>query len=111
MLGLPSIAMVGFALAALVMRHWRYRIHRAARRNAISPNQVHLALDPARWSEHGEGAHARRLHPEFREALREPRRRGGAAVDLRKSEEQAEAEFVSINCEPEDSAVRAARRR
>src|SRR5258705_12871450 len=59
MLGLPSIAMVGFGLAALVTRHWRCKIHRDARRSATAPNQVHLALDPERWGDHGESAHAK----------------------------------------------------
>ena len=112
MLGLPSIAMVGFGLAALVTRHWRYKIHRAARRNALSPNHVHLALDPARWGEHGDVPRSNNLpHPAFQKRAQQDRWWEQAPVDLLKPEQQAEAEFVSINCEPQDSTVRAAQRR
>jgi hypothetical protein len=117
MLGLPSIAMVGFGLAALVTRHWRCKIHRAARRDAIAPNHVHLALDPERWGDHGENVHARDLP---RSALRMTAlRKIGQSDKLweRTAEEsleaaqQSEAEFASINPAPQDSSLRAAQRR
>lgn len=112
MLGLPSIAMVGFGLAALVTRHWRYRIQREARRNAMSPNHVHLALDPVRWGDHGEDAHSKNLpHQAFQKRAHQDPWCEQAPVDLLKPQEQSEAEFVSINCEPQDSTVRAAQRR
>jgi hypothetical protein len=108
MLGLPSIAMVGFGLAALVTRHWRYKIHRAARRNAISPNHMHLALDPSRWVDHGSvGQSNNLLHPAFQERAHQDRW-SEQTVEI---EKQSEAEFLSINCEREDSTVRAAQRR
>src|SRR5258705_6740310 len=105
MLGLPSIAMVGFGIAALVARHWRYKIHRAARRNAISPNHVHLALDPVGWADQGEAA-----HPAYKICAHEGRVWKRAPVDLLKPSEQSEVEIVSINCEPQDSTARAAQR-
>jgi hypothetical protein len=112
MLGLPSIAMVGFGLAALVTRHWRYRIQREARRNAMSPNHVHLALDPVRWGNYGEERHSKNLpDPAFQKRARQDPWCEQAPVDLLKPHEQSEAEFVSINCEPQDSTVRAAQRR
>ncbi len=110
MLGLPSIAMVAFGLAALVTRHWRHKIERA-RRNTISPNHVHLALDPVRWGDQGEVARAKHTHPDFRESGRGNRWCGVAAVDLLNAGEQSDAQFVSVNCGREDSAVRAAQRR
>ncbi len=112
MLGLPSIAMVGFGLAALVTRHWRCKIHRDARRNAMAPNPVHLALDPERWGEHGECAHARNLaHSALRKTAQENRFWEQMAGDLLKTGEQPEADFVSVNCERQDSRIRAAQRR
>jgi hypothetical protein len=112
MLGLPSIAMVGFGLAAVVARHWRYKIHRAARRNAISQSHVHLALDPVGWGDQGEVAHSNNLpYPVYQERARQDRVWKRAPVDLLKPSEQSETEFVSINCESQDSTVRAAQRR
>jgi hypothetical protein len=117
MLGLPSIAMIGFGLAALATRHWRCRIHRAARRNAISTNQVHLALDPERWADHGENAHAKdhshsaRRKTVLRKAGLGDRFWERMADESLETQEQSEAEFVSINPEPQDSSLRAAQRR
>lgn len=117
MLDLPSIAMVGFGLAALVTRHWRCKIHRAARRDAIAPNHLHLALDPERWGDHGENIHARDLP---RSALRKTalRKIGHGdgfwermAEESLEAAEQSEAEFASTNPEPQDSSLRAAQRR
>jgi hypothetical protein len=112
MLGLPSIAMAGFALAALVTRHWRYKIHRAARRNAISPSHVHLALDPVRWGDHGEGARSKnRPQSALRKTANDNRFWERMAGDSLEGEDQSEVEFVSINCELLDSSIRAAQRR
>ena len=112
MLGLPSIAMMGFGLAALVTRHWRCKINRDARRNAVAPNPVHLALDPERWGEHGECAHAGNLvRSALRKTAQENRFREQITGDLLKAEEQSEAEFFSLNCERQDSRIRAAQRR
>src|SRR5205814_127937 len=100
MLGLPSIAMVGFGLAALVTRHWRCKIHRDAHRNATAPNPVHLALDPERWGENGECAQPRNLaHSALRKTAQENRLWEQMAGDLLKTEEQPEADIVSVNCE------------
>ncbi len=108
MLGLPSIAMVGFGLAALVTRHWRYKIQRATRRNAISPNHVHLALDPVKWGDHGESSDSRNLpHPGFLKRAHH----GQWLARAVETEDQSDAECVCINCEPLDSTVRAAQRR
>ena len=112
MLGLPSIAMVGFGLAALVTRHWRCKIHRDARRNAMAPNPVHLALDPERWGDHGERAHPRNLaHFAMRKTVHENRFWEQMTDDLLKAEEPSEAEIVSLNCERQVSSIRAAQRR
>jgi hypothetical protein len=112
MLGLPSIAMVGFALAALVTRHWRHKIHRAARRNAISPNHVHLALDPVRWGDHAEDARSKnRPRSALRKTVNDNRFWDQMNSDLREAETQSEADFVNINCELQDSSIRAAQRR
>ena len=111
MLGLPGIVMVGFGLAALVTRHWRCKIHRAARRDTIAPNHVHLALDPTRWGALGEEAHAKKpAHPAMRRTAQENRFWEHMAGDSL-AEEQSETEFVSVNCEPQDSRIRAAQRR
>ena len=117
MLGLPSIAMVGFGLAALVTRHWRCKILRDARRSAIATNPVHLALDPERWADHGEHAHVTDIpHSALRKTA--PRKTGQGdrfwermAHEALEAEEQSEAGFVSINREPQDSSIRAAQRR
>ena len=117
MLGLPSIAMVGFGLAALVTRHWRCKIHRDARRNAVAPNPVHLALDPERWGDHGESAHAKPIaHSVLRKtALRKTGRDDRfwerMAHEALEAEEQSETGFVSIHGETQDSSIRAAQRR
>lgn len=111
MLGLPSIAMVGFALAALVTRHWRLRIHRAARRNAISPSHVHLALDPVRWGDHGEDARSRSPRSALRKTATDNRFWERMSDDFVEAEDPSQAEFVSFNCEPQDSSIRAAQRR
>ena len=111
MLGLPSIAMVGFGLAALVTRHWRHRIHRAARRNAISPSHVHLALDPVRWGDHGEDPRSRSPRSVLRKTATDNRFWGRMSDDFVEAEGQSQEEFVSINCEPQDSSIRAAQRR
>jgi len=109
MLGLPSIAMVGFGLAAVVVRHWRYRIHRAAHRNnAMSPNHVHLALDPVGWADQGKVAISQnRPHRAYQKRAHQDRVWERSA----ETEEQSEAEIVSINCESQDSTARAAQRR
>ena len=111
MLGLPSIAMVGFALAALVTRHWRHRIHSAARRNAISPSPVHLALDPVRWGDQCEDARSKNPRSALRKTATANRFWGRMGDDFVEAEGQSQAEFVSINCEPQDSSIRAAQRR
>jgi hypothetical protein len=112
MLGLPSIAMVGFGLAALVTRHWRCKIHRDARRNAMALNPVHLALDPERWGDHGENAHAKYLaHSALRKTAQENRFWEQMAGDFLEPEECSEAEFVSLHREAQDSSIRAAQRR
>src|SRR6476661_8492310 len=112
MLGLPSIAMVGFGLAALVTRHWRCKIHRDARRNAMAANPVHLALDPERWGDHGERAQAKDLaHLALRKTAHENRFWEKMTDDLLKADEQFDTEFVSLNCERQVSSIRAAQRR
>ena len=111
MLGLPSIAMVGFGLAAIVTRHWRHRIHRAARRNAISPSHVHLALDPVRWGNQGEDAGSKNPRSVLRKTATGNRFWDRMSGDFVEAEGQSGAEFVSINCEPQDSSIRAAQRR
>ena len=112
MLGLPSIAMVGFGLAALVARHWRCKIHRDARRNAMALSPVNLALDPERWGDHGESAQAKNLaHLALRKTARENRFWEQMTGDLLNSEEQSEGEFASLNCERQVSSIRAAQRR
>jgi hypothetical protein len=112
MLGLPSIAMVIFATAALVARHWRHKIERAARHDRASRHSVHLALDPESWGGHGEAAHSNTVPQAwFQNRTHDKRRRGLVAAHLLRPDEQAEADFVSINCEPENSNVRAAQRR
>ena len=112
MLGLPSIAMVVFGLAALVTRHWRHKIQRAARHDVIPPNRVHLALDPERWGEHAEDARSKAVpRTALSSRAHESRRRGPAAAHRLNAQGQAEADFVSINGAPEDSELRAAERR
>jgi hypothetical protein len=112
MLGLPGIAMVGFGLAALVARHWRYKIHRAARRNAIATNHVHLALDPTRWGELGEEVHAKKAsHSAIRRTAQENRYWERMIGNLPEPEEESETGFITINCESQDSRIRAAQRR
>src|SRR5258706_9998101 len=117
MLGLPSIAMVGFALAALVTRHWRCKIHRDARRSEIAANPVHLALDPERWADHGEHAqvsdipHSAQRQTALRKTGHGDRFWERMAHEALEAEEQSEAGFASINREPQDSSIRAAQRR
>ena len=111
MLGLPSIAMVGFGLAALVTRHWRCKIHRDARRHAMAANPVHLALDPERWCNHGESAQAKTLAHLDRKTAQENRFWEQMTGDLLNADEQSEAEFASLNCERQVSSIRAAQRR